>query len=138
MYINPELFNQVMAAAKKQEKQDLEDKMQVRHIIAAGLKSAVDNNRFHLVFMPIYRCDDLSIAGVEVLIRTTEPLLQGYGPDQFISIAEESGLIRKIDLWVIEQAFIAQKKLTDLCGLMGFLQLIFLLVSCITTILLPI
>jgi len=100
--------------------QDLEDKMQVRHIIAAGLKSAVDNNRFHLVFMPIYRCDDLSIAGVEVLIRTTEPLLQGYGPDQFISIAEESGLIRKIDLWVIEQAFIAQKKLTDLCGFDGF------------------
>jgi len=27
MYINPELFNQVMAAAKKQEKQDLEDKI---------------------------------------------------------------------------------------------------------------
>ena len=100
--------------------QDIEDNMRIRHTIEAGLKSAVENDRFHLVFMPIYNAKDLSIEGVEVLIRTTEPLLSGFGPDQFIQVAEQSGLIKKIDLWVIEEAFKSQVLLNDQAGFDGF------------------
>lgn len=100
--------------------EDIEQKMQVRHNLEVGLKNAIENSGFHLVFMPIYNAKDLSIAGVEVLIRSTEPLLDGFGPDQYISVAEQSGLVMKIDLWVIEEAFKSHKALSESVGFDGF------------------
>lgn len=54
--------------------------------------------------MPIYSGDSLRLSGAEVLIRCAAPELEAIGPDIFIPIAEEYGLIREIDAWVIDAA----------------------------------
>ncbi|WP_188152403.1 putative bifunctional diguanylate cyclase/phosphodiesterase [Teredinibacter waterburyi] len=77
--------------------QQLEEQRQIEH----GLRKAIEEDLFHLVFQPIYHCHSLSVAGVEVLIRCDAPVLSGIYPDKFIPAAEALGLIRDIDLWVI-------------------------------------
>ena len=69
------------------------------------MRKAIENDQFNLLFMPIYTTGKLDIHGAEVLIRCSAPELNGIGPDTFIPIAEEYGLIRDIDLWVIEKTF---------------------------------
>lgn len=70
--------------------------------IEKGLQLALAKNEFYLVCMPIFFGDSLKIAGVEVLIRCNSDSLADFGPDKFIPVAEKSGLIYDIDLWVIK------------------------------------
>jgi len=65
---------------------------------------ALQLNEFYLVYMPIYNCNSGSIEGCEVLLRVASTDLISYGPEEFIPIAEQSGLIKDIDYWVIESA----------------------------------
>ncbi len=78
--------------------------------IASALRVAIEKELFSLVFMPIYSSKNhsrkgLTIAGAEVLLRCTSEELSGIGSEVFVPIAEEYGLIREIDLWVIEATF---------------------------------
>ncbi|MBJ6362691.1 putative bifunctional diguanylate cyclase/phosphodiesterase [Paenibacillus sp. GCM10012307] len=59
---------------------------------------------FHLVFQPQYKLDIHAITGVEALIRWNHPKRGWISPDQFIPVAESSGLIGRIGTWVIRQA----------------------------------
>lgn len=72
--------------------------------IEDGLKIALELNLFSLVYMPLFCCRSLEIVGIEVLIRCPNLAIDGIGPDQFIPIAEKLGLIKEIDLWVIENS----------------------------------
>lgn len=76
-----------------------------RKHISSSLRHAIENQLFSLVFMPIYNSSPLKLHGAEVLLRCTSEELHSVGPDIFIPIAEEYGLIREIDLWVIESTF---------------------------------
>lgn len=76
-----------------------------RKKIAENIRLAVENNRFTMAYMPIFRANDLYIHKVEVLLRCSCPEMQGIGPDQFIPIAEEFGVIQNIDLLVLETTF---------------------------------
>jgi diguanylate cyclase (GGDEF)-like protein len=73
--------------------------------VTISLKDALIKNEFYLVYMPIYDCQNGSLRGCEVLLRSTNETLAVYGPEQFIPIAEKSGLIKDIDYWVLETAF---------------------------------
>jgi diguanylate cyclase (GGDEF)-like protein len=85
---------------------DISKTLTSRKNISASLRKAIHNNDFTLVFMPIYQNNQSrSITSIEVLIRCTSPSLEGIGPEQFIPIAEEFGLIKAIDLWVLESSF---------------------------------
>lgn len=86
-------------------------------MIAKGLHEAIDNSSFTLAFMPVYSTDNLSVDGVEVLLRCHEPTLDGFGPDKFIPVAESSGLIKKIDAWVLDNAL---SHLSDLVNDYGY------------------
>ncbi|ASM49940.1 hypothetical protein PESP_a1891 [Pseudoalteromonas espejiana DSM 9414] len=88
--------------------QDIADKLRERQLIEKGLRLALNEARFSLVYMPIFACKDSSIVAVEVLLRCHSPALNGYGPDHFIPVAEATGLIKDIDLWVIDNALKAQ------------------------------
>ncbi|QUM78623.1 EAL domain-containing protein [Moritella sp. 24] len=72
--------------------------------ITESLKTALRRNEFYLVYMPIYDCSTGLIDGCEVLLRLSSKDLAAYGPEEFIPIAEQSGLIKDIDYWVIESA----------------------------------
>jgi diguanylate cyclase (GGDEF)-like protein len=79
--------------------------LSLRKKITRKIEQSIQNDLFYLSFMPIFHSTTLEIASVEVLIRSTDELLQEVGPNVYIPIAEESDLIKKIDLWVIEQTF---------------------------------
>lgn len=76
-----------------------------RRRIEDGLKVALELNLFSLVYMPLFSCKTLDVVGIEVLLSCPNLAVDGIGPDQFIPVAEKLGLIKDIDLWVIDKSF---------------------------------
>jgi diguanylate cyclase (GGDEF)-like protein len=68
------------------------------------LRSALAADQFRLVYLPIYNLDDLSVVGVEALLRWVHPAEGILGPEEFIPILEQTGQIREIGVWVLRQA----------------------------------
>ncbi|MES1151941.1 MAG: EAL domain-containing protein, partial [Dongia sp.] len=68
------------------------------------LQAALARNEFELAFQPIVLLKNHDLAGFEALIRWNSPLRGRVGPDQFIKLAEEAGLIVPIGRWVIGAA----------------------------------
>jgi diguanylate cyclase (GGDEF)-like protein len=68
------------------------------------LHLAVDRHELHLLYQPQIDLTTMRIVGVEALVRWDHPALGRIGPDLFIPLAEESGLIADIDGWVRHEA----------------------------------
>ncbi|MGZ4761733.1 MAG: putative bifunctional diguanylate cyclase/phosphodiesterase, partial [Ilumatobacteraceae bacterium] len=68
------------------------------------LRSAMDGNQFRLVYQPIYRLDDLTLVGVEALLRWDNPSHGLVEPEEFIPILEQNGQINEVGRWVLRQA----------------------------------
>ncbi|WP_298444314.1 EAL domain-containing protein [uncultured Ferrimonas sp.] len=83
---------------------DIEASLQQKQLIETTLAKALQRNAFELVYMPICDANSLQILGVEALLRCPQLTSQGIGPDQFIPVAESTGLIHQIDLWVLEHS----------------------------------
>ena len=69
-----------------------------------GLRRAIERGEFELVFQPEVNAETLETALVEALIRWRMPDGSLATPDQFLAIAEESGLIIEISDWVLRSA----------------------------------
>ncbi|MEM7285055.1 MAG: EAL domain-containing protein [Actinomycetota bacterium] len=72
--------------------------------LKSALSRAIENNEFVLHYQPIVDLATSQIQGVEALIRWEDPQRGMVSPASFIPVAEESGLIRQIGLWVAAQA----------------------------------
>lgn len=72
--------------------------------IEQQMHSALERGEFYLHYQPLYRLQDNQLTGVEALIRWHNPVLGQVPPDEFIPIAEQTGLIVKIGEFVIETA----------------------------------
>ena len=70
------------------------------------LPAAIEADEVFAVYQPIFRIDGLSPIGAEALARWRHPSLGVLSPSQFISIAEESGLIQSIGELMLRQACI--------------------------------
>ena len=68
------------------------------------LRYAIEKNEFRLCYQPKLRLEDNSIAGFEVLLRWSHPVLGELSPNEFIAIAEDTGYIDKLGAWVIQTA----------------------------------
>jgi diguanylate cyclase (GGDEF)-like protein len=68
------------------------------------LRSALTSNEFRLVYQPIYDLADLTVVGVESLLRWDHPTLGLISPDEFIPILEQTGQIREVGRWVLQEA----------------------------------
>lgn len=69
-----------------------------------GLRRALDEQQFELVFQPELDIRSGALIGVEALIRWRHPELGLLLPERFISIAEEAGLMQGIGSWVLRRA----------------------------------
>ena len=72
--------------------------------IEQELRVALERGEFHLHYQPIVRVPDASVAGFEALLRWFKPGVGRVPPDEFIPVAEASGLICSIGRWVLQQA----------------------------------
>ena len=72
--------------------------------IEGKLRHALNNNSLELYYQPQVNTVSGDITGVEALLRWNDPDLGSIGPDVFIPIAEEFGLIVKISDWIIDEA----------------------------------
>lgn len=75
-----------------------------RHTISQKLRNALKNQEFELHYQPIIDLSNNKVFKVEALIRWNNADIGAIGPDIFIPIAEETGLIIDIGNWVFEQA----------------------------------
>ena len=62
------------------------------------------SEQFRLVYQPIYYLDELTVVGVEALLRWEHPTDGLLAPDEFIPILEQTGQIREVGAWVLRQA----------------------------------
>ena len=72
--------------------------------LEADLRGALVRGEFFLLYQPVVRLGDGSVVGMEALIRWQRAGGEVVSPDQFIPAAEETGLIRPIGHWVLEEA----------------------------------
>lgn len=82
----------------------LTDRYNAFMTLGGGLRKAIEEGQFELYFQPKIRSSDEAAVGAEALIRWQHPEWGRIAPDQFIPIAEESGLILPLGEWVIRQA----------------------------------
>jgi len=75
-----------------------------RGTLASELRHAIDRDELRLVFQPVVALPSMRPVGAEALLRWHHPSLGAVRPDEFIPVAEESGLINRIGSWVLEQA----------------------------------
>jgi len=68
------------------------------------LRSAIERDQMRVVFQPVMDLESGVACGFESLLRWTHPELGQVSPDEFISIAEETGSILAIGEWVLEQS----------------------------------
>lgn len=75
-----------------------------RLLIETQLRRAIENEEFHLVYQPKIDMRDGHVIGAEALLRWRSRVLGDLAPDVFIPIAETSGDIVRIGIWVLNQA----------------------------------
>jgi EAL domain-containing protein (putative c-di-GMP-specific phosphodiesterase class I)/DNA-binding response OmpR family regulator/GGDEF domain-containing protein len=75
-----------------------------RLAVESALRRAVEAGELHLVYQPRVAASTLDIVGVECLLRWEHPQLGPVGPDEFLPIAEETGLMEQVGDWVLDEA----------------------------------
>jgi len=81
--------------------------------LAQDLGNAIQNNTLNLYHQPQVFFNDSSLCGSEVLLRWNHPELGSISPVEFVEIAEETGLIKRLTRWVIDQTFKQANQLID-------------------------
>jgi diguanylate cyclase (GGDEF)-like protein len=83
---------------------EMDEFIRERRKIAHELRIAMSEGEFELFCQPQHRTDSEELVGFEILLRWNSPSRGIVPPGEFILIAEETGIIREIDEWVMRQA----------------------------------
>jgi diguanylate cyclase (GGDEF)-like protein/PAS domain S-box-containing protein len=75
-----------------------------RLALVGALRRAISVDELSLHYQPLVDCATGRLAGVEALVRWWHPERGLIGPDQFVPLAEQSGLIRQMTRWVVTTA----------------------------------
>lgn len=71
----------------------------------ADMRAALENDEFRVHYQPLVDASSKQVVAVEALIRWERPDGKKIGPNVFIPVAEESGLINQIGMWVLKRGF---------------------------------
>ena len=74
-----------------------------RLTLESELRRALERDEITILYQPIVRLEDRSIAGFEALARWDHPKMGRTSPSEFIAIAEEIGLIVDLGMFVLER-----------------------------------
>jgi EAL domain-containing protein (putative c-di-GMP-specific phosphodiesterase class I) len=74
------------------------------HELEIGLRRALRQREFHLVYQPQFDLRSGRLLGAEALLRWTDPDKGLIAPERFIPVAEKTGLIGPIGAWVLRTA----------------------------------
>jgi diguanylate cyclase (GGDEF)-like protein len=89
----------------------MDDGVKLRGAIEEELRIALDTGRGMLVhYQPQVAGTGRTIIGLEALVRWQHPTMGLIAPDQFIAVAEETGLICQLGEWVLRQACLATRR----------------------------
>lgn len=80
------------------------------NIIKDDLEKALLNNEFYLCYQPLIDIKTSKIVSMEALIRWKHPIHGIVSPIQFISVAEETGMIIQMGEWILRTACTQLKK----------------------------
>lgn len=92
-----------------------------RMLMQEELRNAIELSQFVLHYQPTVKLADQSLVGMEALVRWNHPDRGLISPDQFIQLAEDSGLIYKLGEWVLRQACL-QCVALEKAGFTGYLM----------------
>ena len=89
---------------------DLQHAMHHRVEIEIKLRQAIENNSLAIYLQPKYDFNNKEVSGAECLVRIVEENGNVIGPDEFIPLAEETGLIHQLGRQVLQKSceFIAR------------------------------
>lgn len=74
-----------------------------RLMLEADLRKALERNEIKVLFQPIVRLEDRTVAGFETLLRWDHPKLGRIPPSTFLPVAEETGVIVPLGNFAIER-----------------------------------
>jgi diguanylate cyclase (GGDEF)-like protein len=83
---------------------DVDSKIEWNYALEEQLKKALSLQEFSIVYQPQIDVISGNMVGVEALTRWFNPKLGQIAPDIFIHIAEETGLIEELGLWIFRTA----------------------------------
>ena len=75
-----------------------------RAAVEQALKHAADRNELTLHWQPQVDVTGWRMVGAEALLRWRHPALGDVGPDEFITVAEQTGMMTKIGTWALREA----------------------------------
>jgi diguanylate cyclase (GGDEF)-like protein/PAS domain S-box-containing protein len=75
-----------------------------RLTMEADLRQALERNEISVVYQPVVDLSTRAVAGFEAMVRWQHPSLGTLGPDDFLGLAEDTGLIVDIGLFVLDTA----------------------------------
>jgi diguanylate cyclase (GGDEF)-like protein len=82
----------------------MDERMHARRALETDLRQALGKDEFRLVFQPLVNVGRRAVAGFEALLRWEHPRRGTVPPSEFISLAEDTGLITQIGSWVLREA----------------------------------
>ncbi len=85
--------------------EEMNSKFSTRLSLERELRNALTSGELRVFYQPQVSLDDGHIVGVEALVRWQHPRLGLIAPADFLSVAEETGLITQVDEWVQARAF---------------------------------
>ncbi len=75
-----------------------------RRVLVEQLRDAIEQGHLRLHYQPSVRLHDGWVTGAEALVRWQQPERGLLGPDLFVPLSEESGLIAPLTAWVVNEA----------------------------------